>query len=884
MAGEEEVAMTLRSMMNPVLITALAFSAACGSARAPDAPRAEPAAPTFRLPSTARPLRYGLELTVDAGKPTFSGRVSIEVELDAPTAVVWLHAQDLTITRAEVGGVAATVEPGVGTLIGVRPGAALAAGRTTLVLEYDGALDRERSRGLYAEQEGDDWYAYTFFEPLDARRAVPCFDEPAFKVPWQVTFRVPADQVAVANEPTVSDNVGADGWRTIVTGETPPMPSYLLAFMVGPFEIVDGGVAGRANVPVRFVLPKGRRAELRWAREITAPVVATLEATLGLDYPYRKLDVAVVPRYWGTMEHPGIVAMGQPLTLIRPEDETAGRRRWYMNILAHELAHYWFGDLVTMAWWNDTWLNEALGSWLDLRVSAQVEPAGHWRERAADIMDSAMTADELASTRAIRTPVTDEEGIQASFDNSITYAKGAAVLGMVEDWVGTERFAGFLRAYLERFRWRNAGADDFVGVMREQLGDEAAQIFQSFLEAPGLPLVTARLECDDSGARVRVEQRRSRVADAHLWQFPVCVRHGAGEHGARTCAVVGEQQASIELGSSCPRWWYANADGSGYYRVAIGRDDLERLGTGAFSDAEQVAQLNDVIAGVGRGELLPADAQRLVATFAADDSAYVAASGVYLVGLLRPDWLDEPLYRRYQAYVDRSVGARARSLGWMRPDTDDDETHALRRTLVPLVADGDRALAAEGAQHGRAWLTGKGTLQDDLVGSALSLYVRDGGAAAFDEVLGQARTEPDHRRRGRLLSALAAASDAPLIARALAVALDASFDARDRLSPLYRLLWAREGRAAAWAFARDHLDELLASMRDDEAAGLLGTLASVPCETSQRAEAAELLAPRAARIDGARNAVAQGLESADRCIEQRAREYAGIVGFLEGQQ
>ncbi len=846
------------------------------------APASEEAPPAFRLPTTVRPVRYALELSIDAAQPTFRGEVEIALALDAPTSVVWLHAQDLTFDRVELGGMAATVERGEGSLVGLRVARAVPAGEATLEIGYQGTIDRERSRGIYAVAEGDAWYAYTFFEPIDARRAVPCFDEPGFKVPWQVTFRTPPGQVAVGNEPTVSEVVGDDGWTTTVTAETPPMPSYLLAFVVGPFDLVDGGVAGAARVPVRFVAPAGRAAELRWAKAITPDVVATLEDTLGMPYPYAKLDVAVVPRFWGTMEHPGIVAMGQPLTLIRPEDETAGRKRWYMNILAHELAHYWFGDLVTMAWWNDTWLNEALGTWLDRRVSERVEPAGHWAEEAVDRRSMALAADELAATRALRTAVTDEEGIQASFDNSITYFKGASVLHMIERWVGEARFAGFQRRYLEAHAWRNASAEDFTAVMRQELGDDAAAVFESYLDAPGAPLISATLRCDGGAARVELTQRRSRIEDDTRWQVPVCVRHGRGAEASRTCGVLRDATGTVELGASCPTWWVANAGGDGYYRVEIDAAELAALAaTPALSTTERLVLLDDARAAVERGALSPVDVQSLVPALAGEPNPTLVSGALGLLGLLQPAWLDDAHFARYEAHVADLLGARARALGWHRRDGDSDDVHDVRRALIATVVDADDALAREGAALGARWLDGERSLADDQVGTALWLVVRRGGAAAFDQVLARARAEADHRTRRRLLGSLSAAVEPELVARALALTTDATLDPRDRLTPLYGLLFLRETRDAAWAYVRDHLDALRAAMRDDEAGGMIGMLAWATCDRARLAEVVAAVEGIAAEVDGAANHLRKGVEQAEQCIEQRERHGAAVDAYLE---
>jgi aminopeptidase N len=267
----------------------------------------DPPPPAVRLPGDVRPARYALELTIAPDRERATGRVAIDAQVVRPTRVVWLNATGLAIERATLAGKPARVIAGGEDFIGLSIGAELPVGPLAVEVAFGAPIDRTKSRALYAEREGADWYAYTFFEPIDARRAFPCFDEPAYKVPWQLTFHVPAEHVALGNAPVVREVPERGGMKRVELAPSRQLPSYLVAFVVGPFELVDGGIAGRAKTPIRFVIPKGRAAELRYARQITPRVVTALEDYFDMAYPFHKLDVAVVPRYWGTMEHPGLV-------------------------------------------------------------------------------------------------------------------------------------------------------------------------------------------------------------------------------------------------------------------------------------------------------------------------------------------------------------------------------------------------------------------------------------------------------------------------------------------------------------------------------------------------------------------------------------------------
>jgi hypothetical protein len=428
----------------PISVLALAV-AALGAATpaAPSLPAGE-VPPALRLPAGVRPVRGEVSLTLDPAAERYRGRVRYPVVLDAPARVVWLHAEGLEIEEAKVGGRPARAVLAEGGLLGLVPDAPQPPGEATVEVAFAGAVDRVRSRGIYAVPEAGRWYAYTFFEPADARRAFPCFDEPGFKIPWRLSLSVKPGDRAIANAPAAREVPDGGGTR-VEFAETRPLPSYLVAFVVGPFDLVDGGAGGAARVPVRFVVPRGRGGETRYAASVTARMLDLIEAETGVPYPYEKCDVAVVPRYWGTMEHPGIVALGQPLTLIPPAEETRERRLRYATIAIHELVHHWFGDLVTMAWWDDTWLNESLTSFLDTVVVDALEPA--WRStarRRAEGRASALEADVLAAAKRLREPVGSRDEIEGAFDNAITYDKGAAVAAMYERFLGREAWRAAL--------------------------------------------------------------------------------------------------------------------------------------------------------------------------------------------------------------------------------------------------------------------------------------------------------------------------------------------------------------------------------------------------------------------------------------------------------
>ncbi len=509
----------------------------CGSARlrtterrsaaAPPATAAvalSPDPPRLRLPDVAFPTRYEAELTLDPARESFTGVVSIHLAARRSTRIIWLHAQDITVRTASFsqGGAAqpASVLPGSAPFVGFALPADLSPEKAgVLRIEYEGKIDGERPQGVYSVSEGggaDARYLYSLFEPLDARRAFPCFDEPEYKVPWKLAIRVRKEHTAFSNAEAVSET-DEGAMKRIDFAETPPIPSYLVAFMAGPFEVVDAGTVGREKKRLRFIVPRGRGAETRYAAQVTPSIVAQLEDYFGMPYPYSKLDVAVVPRYEGTMEHPGIVGLGQPLTLIKPGEEALSRKQSYVDIAAHELAHYWFGDYVTMKWWDDTWLNESFAQWMDAKITDAVEPSWSFGRASLRRSSAAMSADRLASAKKMRQPVESAEDILNAFDGNLTYNKGSAVISMLEHAVTPAIWQKTVRQYMARHAWKTTAADDFIAMITEVAGADAAGAFASFLNQPGVPLVTVAPVCGASPPKLRPRSSAS----------------AAGHHGAR---------------------------------------------------------------------------------------------------------------------------------------------------------------------------------------------------------------------------------------------------------------------------------------------------------------------------------------------------------------
>jgi len=862
---------------------------------APTPPPAPPTSPTLRLPASVQLTHAALDLTLDPAQPTYRGVARFELQLAEKTPVLWLNALDLKLGDAKVttpqGVRAGALVPGAPGFVGYVLQAPVGPGAVTLEVPFEGSFDRVKSQGLYAVEEGGAWYAYTFFEPIDARRAFPCFDEPSFKVPWKLTFHVPKAHVARANAPVASETEEG-AMKTVAFADSKPMSSYMVAFMVGPFDIVDGGKVGQNGVALQFVLPRGRGPEARYAVSVTPRIISLLEEFFGMAYPYEKLDVAVVPRFWGTMEHPGIVALGQPLTLIKPEDESNARKQSYVNIAIHELAHYWFGDYVTCAWWDDTWLNETFATWLDEKLTDRFEPSWQVPLSRAGQAKVAINADALVSAKRLRQPVESSHDIEGSFDNEITYAKGASLAKMFEHYLGEEKFRTFIRHYLAAHAWKNATTEDFLKALSDEAGPEVARAFGSFVDQPGVPRVTFDVRCEKGKAPVLgLAQERflppesKGRADAQHWSFPLCVRYGAGGKAGQACTLLTEKQGELPLDAkACPEWVLGNADGKGYYRVGYRAEQLRPLlaRRASLSKPEQLALVGDLSAGARRGDVPLEEALALVPALSQEPNRFMATEALELVGLIPVRQLPEADMAHYHRFIAKTFGPRARALGLAPKKGESQDDKELRGMLLHWAAvEGEDVTLASGARAlAQKWLADRRAVEPELAGPVLGIAAATGDAALFEQILAEARKTEDRQERARLLFALGEFREPALVQRAIGLVSEDAFDLRESIRVLQRELMSREGRDAAWAYTKANYDAFQSKMRADDTLQFINSAVSAYCDDAHRADVEAFFKPRVQKVDGAPRVLAKGLERMDLCIGSVKRRLPGVSKFL----
>ncbi len=839
--------------------------------------------PRDRLPVDTHPDAYQLTLEIDPDKPTYGGTVAIEVTLDRPRESIWLHSRGPRV------GTVSVLRPGADPLAGklevvadsglaaIRLAQPVGPGKVTLVLPFEGDLGTHLT-GLYRASAGGSHYAFTQFEPISAREAFPCFDEPRFKTPFEVKLRLRKDHVAIANTSVVDDKDFERGLHEVTFARTEKLPSYLIAFAVGPLDVVASAqipidTVRKRPLSLRGVAVRGRGGDLDFALDETPALVRWLEGYFGVAYPWDKLDLIAVPDFGaGAMENAGAITFRDTLLLVRPDaPEQQKRSLGYVN--AHELAHMWFGDLVTMPWWDDIWLNEAFATWMGTHAIAAVHPEYEAELGQLSATHGAMEVDSRASARQIRQPIESDHDIENAFD-AITYSKGGAVLSMFERYLGKDEFQAGLRTYMDKFRFGNATSRDLVQTLGAVSGQSSLEsAFFSFLDQPGVPALDVALDCQ--AKTLRLTQSRYAPLGTHVpeasWQVPVCVRYGQpGAPAKEKCQLLSDKTTTVALEGVCPSWVMPNAGAQGYYRWSLAEPELEALITRRHELAapEQMSLANNLGAALRAGKVDLARAIKAQKLLVASPKRHVFESALKTFWMLSELLPDESL-PAFRADMAKTLRPQLNRIGLLPRTSKPSGEEKLSRVSVVRALYGlseEAALSKELARLGKPLLSGDAVrnLPSELIELALTAAVREGGASAYDAVQAQLFAADDGVQRNRLLGALANVRDPALAKRSLALTLDDKLRVNERLLPLLVQLGQRETRAQAFAWLRENFDALLAKLGAHGGNDVISASSSF-CTAQAAQEVEQFFGSRVEKVPGGPRELALTLESIRGC-------------------
>ncbi len=876
-----------RAQESKTATTANAPAAPNEPALAPTPP--QPSAPKLQLPMGVTPLAYQLDLTVIPERETFTGRVRIDIRFDAATDGFWIHGRGLDVDnvslRTSDAVVAATYQQVTRDgVVRISLERQIAPQKAQLDISYHGRFSN-LLEGLYHEQVDGEWYAFTMFEPIDARGAFPGFDEPRFKTPFTLSIVAPKGATVATNTPIVEIATLADDTKRVLFQPTQPLPTYLVALAVGPLDVADGGrlTNDPASPPLRGLARKGHGKEFSFALANTPEIVALLSDYFGRPYPFAKLDLVAVPSQVGAMENAGLITYGEYLMLVG-DAAPLNQQRAFASVHAHELAHQWFGNLVTMSWWDDLWLNEAFATFMGSKIVQQWRPSYRAAEELTQSALATMHSDGLASARRIREPIESFNDITNAFDG-ITYQKGAGVLSMLEGFIGETAFRDGVRAHLARHAGASADMSDLVGSLVESSGRaELDGIMKTFTELPGTPLVDVQLRCGaQEQPTVTLSQQRylpagSKAAARQKWDIPVCMRIGVVDGVREQCAVLTEPTMDVVLDGvdGCPNWVMPNRGGRGYYRWHLDETRLDRLASVMTTDldaGERLAVADSVVAGVEAGSANLAAFFGRLPQLLKSGERHLLTSPIGVWRLIQSKMLDD---------AGRAVSrTRLRALyGPMLGDLDkrssmSDEDRLTRAWLMGVLAfDGrDPALRAELTRQAVAF-TGFGTdgqlhrdkVDVNLVSTALRVAAQDADAQFAMDLASRLKDTSDPVLRFAILNAIGSANDPALAQR---LALDDAIRGDDYLDLLGSMFGTDEAERN-WSWLSTNADALLDKAPTFERSSLIQAAATY-CSAERADAVAALFEPRLGRIDGGRRALDQTLERINLCAALRTR-------------
>src|ERR1700685_2574206 len=687
-------------------------------------------APAQRRAEIATPENSKLTFTPDLEKATFEGDETIAIKILKPTSEITLNAVDIDFHDVSIssGGSKqkATVTPEKDKeMVVLSVEKPLTAGAASIHITYSGILNNEM-RGLYLGKDNQGRkYAASQFESTDARRAYPSFDEPDYKATFDITAVADKGMVAISNNKIISDT--PNGEKHIVRfATTAKMSSYLAALVVGNFEYIEGSADG---IPIRVWGTPGKKEMGKFALEAAEHILSYYDKYFGIKYPYGKLDLIGLPDFSaGAMENTGCITFREVVLLIDEQHGSVGLKKTIASVIAHEMAHQWFGDLVTMKWWDDIWLNEGFATWMSSKPVEAWKP--EWHFELDDVSDGGQTmnVDSLENTRPIHQAAQTPAQIQELFDG-IAYGKAAAVLRMLEAYLGEQTFQAGVNAYIQKHQYANATEADFWDAQTKTSKKPGDQIMPTFVKQAGVPIIDVKSQCSGASTTVSVEQRRYfynrekfEAASDQLWKVPLCMKSSTG---AEKCELLTKKEATFTL-PGCSTWVLANAGATGYYRAGYQADAVRALANDAeskLSPAERIALQTDIWASVRVGREPVGDYLALAQGLASDRNRAVMDDVLGRLNFIGRYLVTESDRDSYRAWMRGYLAPMLKDVGWEAKPGESDEQRTLRsRMLNALGYDArDPEVLAQARKLADKALDDPSSVDRQIAGGAMAL-------------------------------------------------------------------------------------------------------------------------------------------------------------------
>ncbi len=837
-----------------------------------------------RLPDTVRPQHYTLTLAPDLKAATFTGSETIDVMIAEPTGTITLNAHDLTFQsvkvesagKAQVASVSLDKEKEQATFTVPEK---LPAGKATLTIEYTGILNGEL-RGFYLSKTARRNYAVTQFESTDARRAFPSFDEPSFKATYDISLIVDKGDTGISNGPIVSDTPGpGEGKHTVKFLTTPKMSTYLVAFLVGDFQCSSGEQDG---VAIRTCSTPDKVALTSYGVDVAKYVLHYYNTYFGIPYPLKKLDLIGLPDFEaGAMENFGAITYRETALLIDPKTASINSKNQVALVIAHEMAHQWFGDLVTMQWWDNIWLNEGFATWMENKPVEAMHPEWKVDQAVASGMDGTLNLDAQPTTRAIRARADTPAEIEQMFDG-ISYGKASDVLLSVENYVGPETFRKGVHNYLAAHQYGNATAEDFWNAQTATSHKPVDKIMESLIAQAGVPLLTFG---QPQNGRVHVSQKRFFMTPsiqpnaAQKWTLPVCFKTADDK---QDCQLLAPDTTSLAVPQSA--LFFANADGKGYYRTSYSPADYAVLASHvetSLSPTERISLLGDEWAQVRANKASVGDYLDLVAAVKTDPNSNVVSSALDGLGAVNARIASTPEEKdALDAWFRQTFAPEYAKLG-PPSDSDSPDKKQLRALLFAALGDAkDQQVLPQAREISAKYLADPNSVDPNLAQTALQITARNGDAALFDQLQKISETSTNPEIQIGALRLLAVFENPELAQRALEYAVSDKVRNQDAAIQLAISLDTDKNRDLAWKFIQAHWDEVKKEFTPEMGTVLVGATSAF-CSASARDDVSQFFSTH--KVPDADQELKHAIEHINGCIELRNLQEPQLKTWLASQ-
>jgi aminopeptidase N len=840
-----------------------------------------------RLPSGVTPTHYTLWFAPDLERATFRGRETIDVTLQRATTTITLNAAEIDFGdvsidaegRRQTATVTLNEKNEMATLTFPQ---AVPAGRASIQITYTGILN-DKLRGFYLSKANGRRYAVTQMEATDARRAFPSWDEPAYKATFDVSLLIDSADTAISNGAPMSDTAGPEaGKHTLVFARTPKMSTYLVAMLVGDFVCRSGSAD---YIPIRVCSTPDKLPLTGFALEATQQVLKFYNEWTGIKYAFGKLDIIGVPDFAaGAMENVGAIAFREEDLFADPERASLGTRKTVASVVSHEVAHQWFGNLVTMKWWDDIWLNEGFATWMATKPLAAWHP--EWQVDLDEVEErqTAVSTDALRSTRPIRTTVETPDEINEVFDR-IAYEKTASVLRTIENYVGPEVFRKGVGSYLRKYSFANAAGEDFWNEVTRATGKPVDRIMKPFIEQAGVPVVQIDAQCQGSATNVALHQDRfvtlggPPLSISPLWAIPVCFT----TPGAQQCHLLERRDERASL-SACSMNAFGNANGRGYYFSQYPPETapaIARPARTSLTPTERLTLLGDEwwMTRAGRHDVgVYFD---IASLHASDETPSVIEQIGRSLGTAHDAIVQPSDAPRFEEWVRRRFGPELMTLGLPGSAADSDDRQSRRATLVALVGVTGNSpdVQREARDLALKYIADPVSVPPTLASTTLAVAAYGGDAMLYDLYRAQLpKLTGQPEQYYRFFNALPSFRDPALVQRTLRFAISTDVRTQDTASLIGGLISRSSSQDAAWAFVKQNWDTLTRTLGIFQGIPRIAGAVGAFCSREKRAEVEQFFKEHP--VPAAERTLRQAFERIDSCVAVRERQAPAASSWL----